>query len=126
MVQYDAEGNETWFEIIGSDTFKIKEAPKEFQGITEPEAKPKIPNEIKIPTTVNEAKSLWVFVSGIVTWLFTGVLSKHKPKWLNNFALSIGSAFVVTGIAYLGSKGQFSITETFEFFVLAISIIDWL
>ena len=77
--------------------------------------------DVKIPTDVVEAKSLYAFFSSLVTFIIVGLFNKDKlPKWLNKFTISIGVGGIITALAYFGSGGEFTVAEAVEFFFFVI------
>ncbi|MEO1260572.1 MAG: hypothetical protein AAFZ15_17375 [Bacteroidota bacterium] len=75
---------------------------------------------LKIPTTVEEAKGLHVYIMSFVMFIVVGVFGDKLPSWLTPFIQSVIVGIIIALIAYFGSNGAFTINEAVQFF-LAIS-----
>jgi hypothetical protein len=73
--------------------------------------------KLVVPTTVEEANSVLVYVLGFVNFVFVGLFRGKLPKWLTPFILSVLSSLVVSVLGYFLSKGEFSINEAVTFFL---------
>jgi hypothetical protein len=75
------------------------------------------PQKISVPTTIEEAKGLLVYILSFVQFVLVGIWGNKLPRWLSPFVLSIIVGAVISVVAYFGSGGAFSIGEAVTFFL---------
>lgn len=81
------------------------------------ELKAQSEGQFKIAKTVEDAKKQWQYYGAILIWLFTGILRKVIPKWINSFVISIFVGVVITILSLAFSDGVFTIANAVEFLV---------
>lgn len=81
------------------------------------ELKAQSEGQFQIAKSVEDAKRQWQYYGAILIWLFTGILRKVIPKWVNSFVISIFVGVVITVLSLAFSDGAFTIANAVEFLI---------
>lgn len=73
--------------------------------------------KLVVPTTVEEANGVLVYVLGFLQFILVGFIGDRLPKWLSPFVLSVIVGGVIAAVAYFMPGSDFTLNEAVTFFL---------